>query len=188
MTKAAEIMEDAPGVRRTGSINSGTDILLKKTRKRALKRSKKLYLKARTLRGLTVTDERSRHLLNFQLAYMSYLDNIFRQHGDILYKKNPRSVKCWQRVLKALNTYQIKTNDKGLYSDELIIGNPEVTIDSTAKIDAFIKGHIYELTSISRDISGNWRTVKDALEKYAFDLVDKSKWSYTGPMVNVTNL
>lgn len=127
-------------------------------------------------------------MLNFQLAYMSYLDNIFRQHGDILYKKNPRSVKCWQRVLRALNMYQIRLNGESLHNDELIIGNPEVAIDFTSKIDAFIADHIYELTAISRDISSNWKTVKDALEKYAFDLANVAKWEYNGPAVNVTKM
>jgi len=127
-------------------------------------------------------------LLNFQLAYMSYIDNIFRQHGDLLYKKNPRSVKCWQRVLRTLNAYQIKHYGKGLSNDELIIGNPEVTIDFTNEIDSFITEHIYELTSINRDISGNWKSVKDALEKYAFDLATMLKWEYSGPLKNVTEM
>ena len=110
-------------------------------------------------------------MLNFNLMHMSYLDNIFRQHGFMLYRNNPRSIKCWQRVLSALNTYELNLNRKGMCCEELIIGNPEVTIEFTNEIDRFITNHIYELTAISRDISGNWKTVKEALEKYAFDLL-----------------
>jgi len=110
-------------------------------------------------------------LINFNLAHMSYLDNVFRQHGSMLYRNSPRSIKCWQRVLSALNTYELNLNGKGMHNDELIIGNPEVTIEFTNEMDQFVADHIYELTAVSRDISGNWKTAKEALEKYAFDLL-----------------
>lgn len=58
-----------------------------------------------------------------------------------------------------------------MHNDELIIGNPEVTIEFTNEMDQFVADHIYELTAVSRDISGNWKTAKEALEKYAFDLL-----------------
>ncbi len=74
-------------------------------------------------------------------------------------------------VLGALNTYELNLNGKGMRNDELIIGNPEVTIEFTNEIYRFITDHIYELTAVSRDISGNWKTAKEALEKYAFDLL-----------------
>lgn len=106
---------------------------------------------------------------------MSYIDNVFRQHGSVLYKKSPRSIKCWQRVLETLNSYQKKVNGHGIYDDIVIIGNPEVTIDSTNELDQFISDNIYDLTSINRDISGNWKTVKEALEMYAFGLLSNEQ-------------
>lgn len=114
-------------------------------------------------------------MLNFQLMHMSYIDNTFRQHGSRLYKNNPRSVKCWQRVLATLNEYEKKVNGVGLHNDFIIIGNSEVIIEFTNELDKFISDHIYELTAINRDIAGNWNVVKDTLEKYSYDLISSGE-------------
>ena len=114
-------------------------------------------------------------MLNFQLMHMSYIDNTFRQHGSRLYKNNPRSVKCWQRVLATLNEYEKKVNGVSLYNDFIIIGNSEVIIEFTNELDKFISDHIYELTAINRDIAGNWNVVKDTLEKYSYDLISSGE-------------
>jgi len=105
-------------------------------------------------------------MLDYTECYMSYLDNVFRQHGPIMYEKSPRSIKCWQRVLGTLEKYRRHP----VVDDTLIIGNQEVTINFTRGLDRYIMDHIYELTSINRNICGNWNTVKDALEKYVFVL------------------
>lgn len=114
-------------------------------------------------------------MLNFQLMHMSYINNTFRQHGSRLYKNNPRSVKCWQRVLATLNEYEKKVNGVSLYNDFIIIGNSEVIIEFTNELDKFISDHIYELTAINRDIAGNWNVVKDTLEKYSYDLISSGE-------------
>lgn len=105
-------------------------------------------------------------MLDFTACHMSYLDNIFRQHGSILYEKSPESIKCWQGVLETLEKHQ----NKACANDLLIVGDAETTVSFIRELDNYIANHIYDLTEIDKDFGVHWRIVKDALERYVFDL------------------